>query len=149
MKILFLDIDGVILSGDALRATGDNRYLPLDKIDLLKSVCDRTGAIICVSSTWRFTDDTRVRLTELGLPIHDDWRTPFEREMDRKWGQYELRGCQIQQWLDSHPEVTNFAILDDDNDMLPAQKDHFVQTKFEKGMDISHAKELCRILGEL
>src|SRR3546814_19947315 len=30
MKILFLDIDGVILSGRALWATGDNTHLPAD-----------------------------------------------------------------------------------------------------------------------
>jgi hypothetical protein len=34
--------------------------------------------------------------------------------------------------LDEHPEVTNYVILDDDNDMLSTQQDNFVKTSDNK-----------------
>ena len=38
------------------------------------------------------------------------------------------RGHEIQYWLDIHPEVTNYVILDDDNDFLDTQQKYFIQT---------------------
>ena len=38
------------------------------------------------------------------------------------------RGKEIQQWLDEHPEVTNYVIFDDDSDMLEHQMNNFICT---------------------
>jgi hypothetical protein len=32
-----------------------------------------------------------------------------------------IRGEEIKAWLHQHPEVTRYAIVDDDSDMLPEQ----------------------------
>lgn len=42
-KILFLDIDGVLLCGKDLYASGNHRYLPPEKIELLNEIVQRTG----------------------------------------------------------------------------------------------------------
>jgi hypothetical protein len=147
LKVLFLDIDGVVLSGQDLWNTGNNRYLPPEKIALIAEVCEKAGAVIVVSSTWRFSDDTFGALQSLGLPLHPDWRTAMPKMQGLIWIA-EGRGHEIADWLARHPETSAYAIVDDDSDMLPAQAAHFVQTPFEVGIQQSHADALVAILSE-
>ena len=44
------------------------------------------------------------------------------------------RGHEIQLWLDEHPEVRRYAILDDDDDMLEHQTPNFFQASCETGL---------------
>jgi hypothetical protein len=46
----------------------------------------------------------------------------------RGFSDHTPRGVEIQQWLDEHPDVTNYVILDDDSDMLEHQMKNFVVT---------------------
>jgi hypothetical protein len=49
------------------------------------------------------------------------------------------RGHEIQAWLDAHPEVTTFMILDDDNDMVfTPLLDSLVQTSWSLGLEPLH-----------
>lgn len=145
-KVLFLDIDGVVLSGEELwKPENNNRYLPPAKIALVKEVCDRTGAIIVVSSTWRFSDDTHPRLLALGLPVHTDWCTPYGGKVGSIY-LGDRRGGEIAAWLHAHPEVSCYAIVDDDSDMLAEQLPRFVQTPFVTGIDRPHVERLVAIL---
>jgi hypothetical protein len=148
LKALFLDIDGVILSGEDLWRTKNNRYLPPEKIDLVHSICDRTGAAVVVSSTWRCFQDCPDLLAAAGLAhrLHRDWRTDQETRSASGIYRGEARGRQIQRWLDSHPEVSAYAIVDDDSDMLPEQMPHFVKTAFTTGLDGPLADRLVGIL---
>jgi len=48
-------------------------------------------------------------------------------------------------WLDQHPEVNNYLILDDDSNMLEEQLPHFVKTSLISGMNYDNfikAKEI-------
>lgn len=146
-RVLFLDIDGVILSGEELWASRNNRYLPPAKIALVNEVLSRTGAVVVVSSTWRAFDDCLGLLRAAGLTaIHRDWRT--DREARTSGGIYlgEVRGHQIQRWLDAHPEVESYAIVDDDDDMLPSQMPRFVKTPFVTGIAQEHVDALVAAL---
>jgi hypothetical protein len=40
------------------------------------------------------------------------------------------RGKEIKAWLEAHPDVTRYAIVDDDNDMLPEQQEHYFKTSY-------------------
>ena len=44
------------------------------------------------------------------------------------------RGGEIQKWLNEHPDVDNYVILDDDGDMWDSQLYHFVQMNYENGI---------------
>lgn len=145
IKVLFLDMDGVVLSGEELARTGNNRHVPEDKIALVREVCNSTGAVVVVSSTWRFSEETRDLLLHHGIPLHKDWRTPIPQ---LEGGLYigGQRGHEIQHWLDAHPETSNYAIVDDDSDMLPSQAPHFVKTPFQTGLAAHHAISLKAIL---
>lgn len=56
------------------------------------------------------------------------------------------RGTEIQMWLDAHPEVDNYVILDDDTDMLDSQSEHFVHISYEEGLNEEFANKAVNIL---
>ncbi len=57
------------------------------------------------------------------------------------------RGSEIQHYLDNNPDISKFVIIDDDSDMgelLP----HLIQTKFEDGLQDTHAEKIIEILNK-
>lgn len=139
-RIIFLDMDGVILSGPDLWNSSfipKNRYIPPERVARLNRLA--IDAQVVVSSTWRRDATTAVRLLEMGVPIHADWRTGEERGPEG-----QERGFQIQTWLDRHPEVEAYVILDDDSDMMPGQP--LVQCEFEIGLTDKEMYEAMEVL---
>lgn len=154
-KILFLDVDGVLNNEGVFK---DRRfgYMPLDHlcIERLHNVVRETGCKIVLSSAWREIERLEKALDAhlvfevyngLGadplLVRHDD------RSTRRLSGDaYNGRGSEIAEWLSRHPEVTGYAIVDDDGDMLPEQTDRFVRTTFDTGMTDEDAAKLITIL---
>ena len=91
---------------------------------LLHGLLNKTGAEIVLSSTWRLSSKHIESLEKYtGLKIKD--KTPNLQA---------IRGEEIQQYLDEHKEITEYVILDDDSDMLPEQKGHFVKVDAKKGL---------------
>src|SRR3546814_8945784 len=78
--------------------------------------------------------------------FHEDWRTRFHGELPDRW-RNRRRGGEIAEWLSRHPEVSVYAIVDDDSDMLPEQRHAFVQTRFEDGIAPDHVAKIVRVLG--
>lgn len=145
---LFLDIDGVLLSGDELWGSKDPRYLPERKIELLNHLCMRSMCAVVISSTWRMHPETPERLRKAGWTghLHEDWRTPDLAESHYREAPYARRGIEIRAWLRRHPEVKHYAIIDDDHDMLPEQKPHFVQVRFTSGLLMGHTSLAAAIM---
>lgn len=144
--VLFLDLDGVILSGEELWASRDPRYISEWKMQLLNLLCMSTACRVVISSTWRSDDALRERLVAGGFAghFHDDWRTtrrniPGEHPRAR-------RGCQIREWLSRHPKTPRYCILDDDCDMLPEQRPFFVKPRFTTGLTREHVTAAITIL---
>lgn len=144
MRVLFLDIDGVLNSTKTCVAFGGfpHELHHIDAFDkaairLLQRLCDSSGVQIVLSSTWRKTHHWRDVGTALGLPIID--ATPV---------MLGPRGIEIQAWLQAHPEVKQYAIIDDDGDMLADQKPRFVKTLHSEGMTFGDFEKLCKLFGE-
>jgi hypothetical protein len=139
-RILFLDVDGVLNHLDCFRNLGQK--LDPDCIARLNRLCEATGAKVVLSSAWRRVDGLERRLLDAGALRHRrrrDWRTPYLGIS---------RGAEIAAWL-AGKRVARYAIVDDDDDMLPEQRPFFVKTSFRKGgLTEAHAKRLTRILGE-
>jgi hypothetical protein len=74
----------------------------------LQSVLDATGAAIVLSSTWRYDPAGLFSARRYDIPFIDV--TP---DLPRK-----PRRDEVTEWLGKHPEVTRFAILDDEDDEL-------------------------------
>ena len=58
------------------------------------------------------------------------------------------RGEEIQKWLNEHPKVTSYVIVDDDRNMLESQKDNFVNTTNLHGFQYGDLLWAERILGK-
>jgi HAD domain in Swiss Army Knife RNA repair proteins len=142
LKVLFLDIDGVL---NTYRSPG---YLPINdkRLRMLRRIVKETGCIIVLSSTWRKLPETLKRahrkLGYKGLKIHST--TTKEQIV---FGRTQHRGHEIQHWLDKHPDsVETYAIVDDDSDMLLEQMDYYVKTDGDEGLTEEKADVIIAIL---
>lgn len=59
-KIIFLDIDGVL--NNAKSDISDLFVIETDLLQILKKIVDSTDASIVLSSTWRYTEETRAKV---------------------------------------------------------------------------------------
>lgn len=137
MKVLFLDWDGVGNNHKTSVTTVDDMMVMADPFCtfLINRIVDRTECEVVLSSSWRHSKNWRKEMKAQGLVFNFLDRTPLE-------GSSIERGKQIKVWLDAHPEVTKYAIVDDYNDMLPEQQDNFFGTTWQDGMTEAIAEEI-------
>jgi hypothetical protein len=144
MKIIFLDIDGVINVISKKRDEFGQLFHP-PFVENLKKIIDETGAKIVISSSWR--KDGLDRMKEMwkfrNLPgeVIDTtpsiytgsivyWNNHLKKHPTPRRYSYSIpRGCEIAFWLERNSElqIENYVILDDDTDMLIQQHGRFVQ----------------------
>lgn len=141
MKILFCDIDGV------LNTYNSEGYLNINKnrLRILRRIVEETGCRIVVSSTWRILPETRVRLMRKlkwkGMEVYG-WTTTEQFMGEQK----QMRGHEIERWLDENPGVDRYCIIDDDGDMLPSQMNNFVLIDGRVGLTDTYADVIIDIL---
>ena len=111
MKVIFLDIDGVLNSDEYLdkvkksEIQGIERDIDVEKVKLLKRAIDETGARVVLSSSWRYTRnarDLKELLANYGIRVDS---TPYIQDE---------RGLEIKKWLSENQGVEDFIILDDE-----------------------------------
>lgn len=154
--IIFLDVDGVLNHrGVFLPRIGPDPLCP-EAVRRFIALVKATSAKVVLSSTWRLggrqTKHYR-KLRTAGVldTIHKDWRTVdlpchVESGLIISGAEGARRGREIAEWLNRHPEIKDFVILDDDSDMLPEQMDRFVQTSFDTGLLDYHCQRAHAIL---
>jgi len=112
-------------------------------VTLLNDLYRSTGASIVVTSTWRLA--FRHHLDKLqDCMASYNIEAPVVGMTDDLLMEGLSRGKEIGCWLDAHPEVKKFVILDD-LDVLEFP-DNFVQTSFEDGLQRDHIKQAAKIL---
>jgi len=157
-KIIFLDFDGVLNSGDnnevisSLSFRDDTimrSYKPGMMFDercvrWLQWIINETNCKIVISSSWRLhynLKELKLLWSELNLPgeivdytsFCDDILVDENGQIIRNFE----RGKEIQKWIDVY-KPTRYCIIDDEYDMLPEQI--FVQTDPEFGLTYETAK---------
>ena len=152
MKVIFLDFDGVI-------TIPPKWYINANKIKYIKQIVDTTGAKIVVSSSWR-RENVKETINDM---IGKTKRCPRNKMLywlvdnlyditswfsDKKYNGTG-RGGEIQTWLDKHPEVDSYVIIDDEADMLDRQIFNFVQTDWSFGIQDREVKLCIDILNEV
>lgn len=130
MKVLFLDIDGVCNSLEYAQRNNMNLWHATDPelVKLVRRIVDETKCKVVLSSTWRLYPEAREVVKRDVCSFIDCTK---DMQSGAKRGVVD-RGHEVQEWLDRHPEVTQYAILDDDADFLPDQ--WLFKTTFEKGI---------------
>jgi len=145
MRVLFLDIDGVLNTPKMLGRFGID-FIDNILVALVARIVRETDCKIVLSSTWRidkqdFMLATR-ELAEQGLTIYDC--TP----VITRSGGWESSGSvrrheEIQSWIDQNP-VTRFAILDDDADACI--EGSFFRTDENRGLTVQIAEQIIQHL---
>lgn len=141
MKVIFLDVDGVLNSaqdGYSIRLRTDSH------LKLLQRIVRETGAKIVLSSSWRigFTPASKnllARFREYGLELMDC--TP---ELSGA-----CRGDEIRKWLEEFEteyDVERFAILDDEADMAEFAETNLIQTDTNAGLQKADAVRCIKLL---
>lgn len=140
MKILFLDIDGVLN-----RVGSHPKGLDSDKVEQLRWIAAGTGCQVVLSSTWRKSDHQRerVRIMLESINVGFAGATPVLDRLDRGLWRAKPRHEEIQEWLNQNPGVSRFVILDDDPDMGPLAQFH-VLTDGGEGLTAGKAREVVR-----
>lgn len=167
MKVLFLDFDGVLNSRQSqtfwekrrdqqfwenqmysswegsLKEYLAHEFCPI-ALSNVEELVDRVPDLqVVISSSWRM-GETVESLKKILAPANHLSKAVID-VTPRFQG--KPRGAEIQDWLDRHPEVTHYVIVDDDSDMLESQKDHFVKTSSLHGFQYGDLLWAQRILG--
>lgn len=157
MKVIFLDIDGVLNTPSSESRCGEYIGIDDDKVERLKQIVEKTKAEIVLISTWKkywrkekmlkplqdysanYLDE---KLTQQGLKAID-------KTKDKADGRYLSRGEGILEYI-ARNKVENYVILDDfqfDYDGL-GLTDCLIKTKQAEGLTKAHAEKACKILSE-
>lgn len=162
MKVLFLDIDGVLNSdnwfGYRLYCIKNNMYdRVLNFIDTndentehkltmiddraianLNRIVEETGCKVVLSSSWRSSQESENVFTQYILKLKG-----FKYELydvtPRLWHKEfgTQRGEEIHSWINKESEkneIESYVILDDDSDMLPEQMNNFIHVDSNIGL---------------
>lgn len=111
MKVIFLDIDGVMNGSESRpeHRRGLVSWLEPEPVALINRIVAATGAVVVVSSTWRLTvawDDLRAAFREAGCTAEIVGATP---DLDARDRQREVLA-----WLAAQATPpTRFVVIDD------------------------------------
>lgn len=156
MKILFLDIDGVLNSRAYDRTRNWNEQTDIDetRLPFVKRIIDETGAKIVLSSTWReHWDKTNEKCDEDGVYINKTF-AKYGLEIYDKTPDLGLksdRPDEIKAWLETVQEkIEKFAIIDDYSYGWGSLSDYFVKTNphFGLGLEEEHVIKAIAILND-
>lgn len=154
MKIIFLDIDGVLNytqwyvddrnPGNLFGEEGDLDPLCVNRII---NICNETGAKVVISSDWRISwYGTQLRLSRMGL----DENYVIDKTPERIWINIpnfdHSRGAEINDWLEMHSECDKYVIIDDRTDFSDKQKENFIHVNPNIGFTDEQMKQAIMIL---
>lgn len=142
MRILFLDIDGVLNSSTFFQKMIDegkhhtNETLDPEAVRILNTIVSKTGCKIVISSSWRLCNtqqeitDTLWRFGLRGFKNDIIGMTPDISLFDR-------RG-EIMAWIHDHPEATSYCALDD----IPIKLPFWVEVNPKTGLNDEYFADL-------
>ena len=156
MKIIFLDIDGVLNSErfivDHHKEYNDPTYM-IDQytVTLLRDMLDKhDDCKLVITSSWRYGNVQKTvdflkehslgRLTDFIVGVTPR-STNGGRGDEIKWFMDNLNTDKIGDFVSQPFEIEEYAILDDDSfDLHDEQIDHLVKTNYVNGLQSHHVK---------
>jgi hypothetical protein len=110
----------------------DGKVNNFQAVQWLSEACKTFHYDIVVTSTWRLKDSYKECLINGGLREGIEILGRTIHLTNEEDGPIFLgrRGREIQRYLDEHPEINYFMIIDDDEDVPinEVQREHFIQT---------------------
>lgn len=156
MKVLFLDIDGVLNSTMWLKsiAVGERPWpesnIDTDAVKLINQIVQRTGAKVVISSSWRHAHSVamlRKLFHDCGFEGEIIGATPDYYAVYDDVDEY-YRGGEIQAWLLAHvgEGIESFAILDYAEEMGDFLDKFLVRTTYTLGLRVEHVERVVKLL---
>ena len=154
MKIIFLDIDGVLnYLGCKSRCQGCYG-IEDDKLELLKKIVDATNAKIVLTSTWKsdwenteYIEDLNTSGQYMVRKFKEHGLSILAKTIDEEWSK---RGKGILDFINHFPaNIESFVILDDESFDFEfvGIDDKFVHTDFtDNGLTEENVSQAIRIL---
>lgn len=153
MKILFLDVDNVICT-PRYNLVAENQWQDFDPVacNIIKRICEETECLIVLSSSWgrgdwtyeEFLDSITKACPELMKYFHaNDFRLLKNNYTN------ETRSESIAKWLERHPEVEAYAILDDVcsyGKCVEEVDEHLVLCDVNTGVGFEEYLDVCKLL---
>jgi len=158
MKLVFLDIDGVVNTARNLLFLpnelhhGSGAFLEhIDQVSAhaIRFLCEYTGCKIVINSTHGANGEDYIRdlFMKVGYDISEDlyirWCSGFPNENMN-------RGDAIKQFMntmrESGEEVTHWCVIDDAS--LPDLQEHHVKPDSQNGIMMQDFEQACKILGK-
>lgn len=140
MKVIFCDFDGVLNNSKTPSSTNHEGLLLMSDpimVFMLNLIVDRTDAKLVLSSSWRHDPTWRKTMSANGIVFDFLGRTPSLPNGPRSE--------EIRRWLKDNPQVTKYAVLDDDRD-ADLGDGSFFKTSWEIGLTQQIADEVEKYL---
>lgn len=152
MKVIFLDIDGVLNSVRYDRERGKNDgNIDESRLPLLKRAVEATDAEIILSSSWRrHWDKDESKMTADGKELDRLFKIfnmgIYDKTPD--YGNVYGRENEIESWLNEHKDVDKFVIVDDLPFGWVKYSNRWVKTNANigRGLEQSHVEEIIKLL---
>ena len=153
MKIIFLDIDGVVNCNSTKERCRNVMGVEQDKIALVKQIVEATGAKIVLSSTWRldslvFENGRTVNAGDFEYLVGEFAKQGLEFFDVTPCHSDQWRGREILEWLSKAEEpIEGYVVIDDDVfDIVTECKGHVLITSPETGLKPNGVKWAIQIL---
>jgi hypothetical protein len=151
MKVIFLDIDGVLASMDYLKVTSFLKIPHPDEFGYgfdprcvlnLEKIILQTDAVIVISSYWKSMGINRLNYMWKVRNLPGKIIGITQEDPSGK------RGLEIEKWLNENKNINSYVILDDDHDMLSEQVNNFIKINAEFGISFKNTETAINILGK-
>lgn len=154
MKVIFIDIDGVLNSYayDSKRDWNGQTNIDETRLPLVKRIVDKTGAKIVLTSSWRgHWDKCNGKCDEDGIYINKTFAKFGLQVYDKTpdLGSSFDRPKEIKAWIQTATEdIESFVIIDDYRYGWGNLSDNFVKANpvFGLGLEKEHAGRAIEIL---
>lgn len=157
MKVIFLDVDGV-LNSEKFLEHNKNQAIDRNSIGILKNIIDKTGAVIVMSSGWRLWFDDNMLpqdgysqclyeiLCEFNLKLFG--KTPdFSTEEIRTRKTFShVKAKEIIAWLNEHEFVDKYVVIDDLDLKNEAINAHLVRINGQVGITEADARHIIDMI---
>ncbi len=155
MKVIFLDIDGVLNTPSSESRCGEYIGIDDEKVEKLKRIIEKTKVEIVLISTWKkyWRKEEKLKplqdysATYLDEKLAKQWLKAIDKTKDKADGRYLSRGESILEYVYRN-NVENYIILDDcqfDYDGCDLS-DKLIKTNQTEGLTEKEVKTACRIL---
>jgi hypothetical protein len=136
MRVLFLDVDGVLNCNDDFTEDSGIWVINDQMFMRLKIILDRTSCKVVLTSSWRFSPQGLAKISgKLQNISHDIFDvTPLKDEINRE--------LEIGAWLLDHPEVTSWVVVDDWH-KADLNDGSFIRTHADEGLTDHHVAMIC------